>query len=157
MDEIMLTPEGKRQLEERLEKLKVFTRREVADRIKEAREFGDISENSEYDAAKEEQAMVEGEIFDIEQKLASAKLIEDDKDHSAIRIGSTVKLLDVETGEESTFKIVGTAESDPMNNLISNDSPIGRALLGTKKGSNVTADTPSGKLVFKVLDIIKKK
>ena len=157
MEEIMLTLEGKKQLEERLEKLKVFTRKEVADRIKEAREFGDISENSEYDAAKEEQAMVEGEIFDIERKLAAAKIIEEDRDNSIVKIGSTVKLLDLDFNEETTFKIVGTAESDPMNNLISNDSPVGKALIGAKKGATVIVDAPSGKLSFKVLDILKRK
>jgi transcription elongation factor GreA len=157
MEEIMLTLDGKKQLEARLETLKVVSRKEVADRIKEAREFGDISENSEYDAAKEEQAMIEGEILDIEQKLASAKIIEEDKDISVIKIGSTVRLLDVELKEETIFKIVGTAESDPMNDLISNDSPVGKALLGAKKGAEIVVDTPSGKTLFTVVEILKKK
>lgn len=157
MEEIILTQEGKKQLEERLEKLKVVVRKEIADRIKEAREFGDISENSEYDAAKEEQAMIEGEILEIEQKLQAVKIIEEDKDNSVVRIGSQVRVLDIELGEESSFKIVGTAESDPMNNLISNDSPLGKALLGAKKGSEVIADAPAGKLKFKVLEIFRKK
>lgn len=155
--DIILTPEGKKALEERLEKLKVSSRKEVADRIKEAREFGDISENAEYDAAKEEQAMIEGEILEIEQKLANAKIIEDDKDNSIVRIGSVVKISDIEFNETSEFKIVGTAEADPMNNFISNDSPVGKALLGTKKGQTVVVETPNGKIKLKVLEIIKRK
>ena len=151
--DIMLTPEGKKQLEERLEKLKVEARKEVAERIKEAREFGDISENAEYDAAKEEQAMIEGEILEIELKLSKAVLIEDNKDTSSVGVGSTVKLLDLEADENMEYKIVGTAESDPLNHKISNDSPVGKALIGRKKNETVEVNTPSGKIKFKIVKI----
>lgn len=151
--DIMLTQEGKKLLEERLEFLKVHSRNEVAERIKEARAFGDISENAEYDAAKEEQAMIEGEILEIEQKLSKAVLIEENKDNSVIKIGSLVKMLDIGYDETVEYKIVGTAESDPMKNFISNDSPVGKAVLGAKKGDIVEAKSPSGPVKFKIIKI----
>lgn len=113
-NEVFLTPEGYKELEERLEMLKVVKRREVAEKIKVAREFGDITENAEYDSAKDEQAMIEGEIFVIEQKLRTAKIIkEEELDKSAVSVGCTVTLLDYEENENITYKIVGTTEADP--------------------------------------------
>jgi transcription elongation factor GreA len=152
--DVFLTPAGYKELEDRLEHLKVVSRREVAEKIKIAREFGDISENAEYDAAKEEQAMVEGEILEIEQKLRTAKIInEDDLDTNFVNVGCTVKLYDFEFDEEITYKIVGTTEADPENNRISNESPVGRALLGKHKNTVITVETPGGKSKFKIVEI----
>lgn len=152
--EVFLTPKGYEELEKRLEYLKVVRRREVAEKIKIAREFGDISENAEYDSAKEEQAMIEGEIFEIEQKLKAAKIInEEDVDTSVVNVGCTITLFDFEFGEEITYKIVGTTEADPSNNMISNESPVGKAALGKHKGEIIIVDTPGGKSKFQILDI----
>ncbi|HHW89542.1 MAG TPA: transcription elongation factor GreA [Clostridiales bacterium] len=149
-----ITAEGKKKLEERLSYLKNVARREVAERIKEAREFGDISENAEYDAAKEEQAMIEGEIFEIETKLRTAIVIEDGKhDIDTVGVGSTVKILDMDMNETFTYKIVGTVESDPDQNKLSKESPVGKALLGHKKNDIVEVTVPSGKIKFKILKI----
>jgi len=152
-NEVILTNEGKKQLEERLEKLKVFSRKEVAEKIKVAREFGDISENAEYDAAKEEQALIEGEIMEIEAKLRAAVIIDDKVETSAVNIGNTVKILDMEFNEEAEYKIVGTAEADAKTNKISNESPVGRALLGKKKNDIVEVHAPQGKFKIKILKI----
>ncbi|HEY8443197.1 MAG TPA: transcription elongation factor GreA [Clostridia bacterium] len=149
-----ITAEGKKKLEERLNYLKNVARREVAERIKEAREFGDISENAEYDAAKEEQAMIEGEIFEIENKLRTAVVIEDGQhDVDVVGVGSTVKILDLDLNETFTYKIVGAAESDPDQNKLSKESPVGKALLGHKKNDVVEVTVPSGKIKFKILKI----
>ena len=152
-DEVILTSDGKKALEERLELLKVTVRREVAEKIKVAREFGDISENAEYDAAKEEQAMIEGEIQEIEAKLSKARIIDDRVDTAVISVGNTVKLLDVETNTEIEYKIVGTAEADYAAKKLSNESPVGRALLGRKKGEVVQVAAPKGSFKIKVLKI----
>lgn len=152
--DVFLTPKGYEELEKRLEYLKVIRRREVAEKIKIAREFGDITENAEYDSAKEEQAMIEGEIFEIERKLRSAKIInEDDVDTSSVNVGCTITLFDFDFSEEITYKIVGTTEADPANNMISNESPVGKAALGKHKGDVIVVDTPGGKSKFKILDI----
>ena len=151
--EVFLTPDGFKELEERLSFLKVNGRHDVAEKIKVAREFGDISENAEYDAAKEEQAMIEGEILEIEQKLRTAKIIDGAVDTSSVSVGCTVTVYDVEFDENITYRIVGTTEANPGENVISNESPIGRALLGKKKGQTVTAETPGGAMKLKVLDI----
>lgn len=152
--EVFLTPAGFADLEKRLEHLKVVSRREVAEKIKVAREFGDITENAEYDAAKEEQAMIEGEIFDIEQKLRTATIInEDNIDTSTVSVGCTVTLFDYEFGDKIIYKIVGTTEADPSNNKISNESPVGRALLGKRKNSVITVETPGGVSKFKIMEI----
>lgn len=149
-----MTAEGKKKLEERLEHLKNVVRIEVANRIKEAREFGDISENSEYDAAKEEQAMIEGEIMELEAKLRAAVVIEDGKHSTAtVSTGCTVKIKDIEMDEELTYQIVGPAESNPAEFKLSNESPVGKALLGHKKNDIVEVSTPSGKISFKILKI----
>lgn len=154
--EVFLTPAGYAELEKRLENLKIVNRREVAEKIKIAREFGDISENAEYDAAKEEQAMIEGEIMDIEQKLRTAKIIkEEDVDTSVVNVGCTVTLFDFEFEDKLTYKIVGTTEADPANNRISNESPVGKALLGKNKNAIITVETPGGKSKYKILEIIK--
>lgn len=152
--DMFLTPAGHKELEEKLEELKTVKRREIAEKIKIAREFGDISENAEYDAAKEEQAMVEGEILEIENKLRTAVLIDENSvDTSTVNVGCTVKILDIEYKENLVYKIVGTTESDPANNRISNESPVGKALLGKKKGDIAIAETPGGLIKFKVVDI----
>ncbi len=152
--EVFLTPKGYEELEKRLEYLKVIRRREVAEKIKAAREFGDISENAEYDSAKEEQAMIEGEIYEIEQKLRSAKIInEKNLDTSTVNLGCTITLFDFDYKEEITYKIVGTTEADPSKNLISNESPVGKAAIGKHKGDIIVVDTPGGKSKFQILDI----
>jgi len=151
MVEVILTKEGKKQLEERLEELKNKKRREVAERIKEAREFGDISENAEYDAAKEEQAKVEGEINEIEAKLRLATVI-DDVDTSVVSVGCTVTLRDANDNEK-ILTIVGTAEADPFKGRISNESPIGRGLIGHKTGARVEITVPNGKQIYKIVKI----
>ena len=152
-NEVILTSDGKKQLEERLEKLKVFSRMDVAEKIKVAREFGDITENAEYDAAKEEQAMIEGEILEIEAKLRAAVIIDDKVETSAVNVGNTVKILDLEMGEEAEYKIVGTAEADSKANRISNESPVGKALLGKKKNDVVEVNAPQGRFKLKILKI----
>jgi len=152
-NEVILTNDGKKQLEERLEKLKVFSRMDVAEKIKVAREFGDITENAEYDAAKEEQAMIEGEILEIEAKLRAAVIIDDKVETNAVNVGNTVKILDLEFNEEAEYKIVGTAEADSKLNRISNESPVGRALLGRKKNEVVEVNAPQGKFKVKIIKI----
>lgn len=152
--DVFLTPAGLKELETKLEELKIIKRREVAEKIKIAREFGDISENAEYDAAKEEQAMIEGEILEIENKLRTAVVIDEGSiDTSTVNVGCTVKILDIEYKENMIYKIVGTTESDPANNRISNESPVGKAILGKKKGETVNVETPGGIVKLKIVDI----
>ncbi len=152
--EIFLTPAGYKELEQRLEELKVVKRREVAEKIKVAREFGDISENAEYDAAKEEQAMIEGEILEIENKLRMGTIIDENRiDTTAVSVGCTVKVHDYEEKEDVEYKIVGTTEANPAENRLSNESPIGKALLGKKKNAVVNVETPGGIIKLKVLEI----
>ena len=153
IDEVILTSDGKRTLEERLELLKVTMRHEVAEKIKVAREFGDISENAEYDAAKEEQAMIEGEIMEIEAKLHKARIIDDKIDTAVISVGNTVRILDMETNTEADYKIVGTAEADYANRRLSNESPVGKALIGRKKNETVEVFAPRGSFKVKILKI----
>jgi transcription elongation factor GreA len=153
IDEVILTSDGKKTLEKRLEHLKVTVRREVADKIKVAREFGDISENAEYDAAKEEQAMIEGEIQEIEAKLHRARVIDDKVDTAVISVGNTVRLLDLETETEAEYKLVGTAEADYANKRLSNESPVGKALIGRKKGDTVDVNAPKGAFKLKIIKI----
>ncbi|MCL1901786.1 MAG: transcription elongation factor GreA [Firmicutes bacterium] len=151
---VFLTPQGYKELEAKLDELKVIKRREVAEKIKIAREFGDISENAEYDAAKEEQAMIEGEILEIENKLRTATLIDENRiDTSVVSVGCTVKISDVDLKENYEYKIVGTTEADVSNNRISNESPVGKALLGKKKGVTVDVNTPGGLIKLKIMDI----
>jgi len=142
--ETILTPEGLRKLEEELEFLKSVKRKEVAERIKQSKDFGDLTENSEYEDAKNEQAFVEGRILTIEGMLRNVKVIDNhDIRADVVSIGSTVRVTD-ESGEELTYTIVGSAEADPLHDRISNESPVGRALLGKRKGQTVTVQVPEG-------------
>ena len=143
-DEVILTKEGKEELEKRLEYLKLTARAEITERIKTAREFGDLSENAEYDAAKNEQAMIEGEIQEIENKLKYAVIIKDGAKKGVVSLGSKVDILDNETNELMTYEIVGTTEADVEMGRISNESPIGNALLGRKAGETLTVSVPVG-------------
>jgi transcription elongation factor GreA len=143
--DVILTPDGLQKLKDELEELSTAKRREVAARIKEAREFGDISENSEYDDAKNEQAMLEQRIAQLEERLRSAQVIDaKDLDTDVVRVGSEVNVKDEDTGSSSKFMIVGSAEAKPPERL-SNESPVGRALIGQKKGDVVDVVLPNGK------------
>ncbi len=142
--ETILTPEGLRKLEDELEVLKSVKRKEVAERIKQSKEFGDLMENSEYEDAKNEQAFVEGRILTLEGMLRNAKVIDNhDVRSDVVTIGSTIRVMD-ESGQEMTYTIVGSAEADPLHDRISNESPVGRALLGKRKGQTVTVQVPAG-------------
>lgn len=143
-EEVILTKEGKEELEKRLNYLKVEKRAEITERIKTAREFGDLSENAEYDAAKNEQAMIEGEILEIENKLKYAVIIKDGAKKGTVSLGSKVDFIDNDLGEVLTYEIVGTTEADVEQGRISNESPIGNALLGHKVGETLTVTAPSG-------------
>ena len=144
-EEVILTKEGKEELEKRLEYLKLTKRAEITERIKTAREFGDLSENAEYDAAKNEQAMIEGEIQEIENKLKDAVIIKEGvAKKGTVSLGSKVDLVDEDTNEESTYEIVGTTEADVEMGRISNESPIGNALLGRRAGDTVKVAVPAG-------------
>ena len=152
----IMTYEGIKALEEELEDLKVNKRKEVAQKIKEAREQGDLSENAEYDAAKEEQREYELRIEEIEKILKNAEVAdEDESSKDKVTVGCTVKIYDEEFGEEMEYKIVGSSEADILNNKISNESPVGRALIGAKIGQEIIAETNAGELKFKVLGIVK--
>ncbi|MBE0417584.1 MAG: transcription elongation factor GreA [Coriobacteriia bacterium] len=145
--ETVLTVEGQTKLEEELRYLETVRRREVGERIKEAKEFGDISENSEYDDAKNEQAWVESRIAEINLILSNATIIESPANSSKVSLGSKVELVDSETGDVHKYQIVGSAEADPTQAKISNESPVGQAIMGAKKGQTVTVSTPSGRLL----------
>lgn len=154
--EVILTPEGLKKLEDELEELKSVKRREIASRIKQAIEFGDISENSEYEEAKNEQAFIEGRIATLEKMLRNARVIDDlDIDIGIVSIGSKVRVKDIDTGDEFEYVIVGSAEADPARFKISNESPIGRSLLGKTVGDRVDVRIPAGLLHFEVLGINK--
>ena len=145
MAELYITKEGKKEKEERLEYLKNVRRPEVLEKLKTAREYGDLSENSEYDAARSEQGRLESEIQMIEETLRQAIIVDaEDLNRDKIHVGSTVKVLDVEMEEEVVYQIVGTIESDPDRGMVSNESPIGKALVGKKKGDVVDVKTPTG-------------
>jgi transcription elongation factor GreA len=151
---VVLTYDGLKRMEEELETLKIVKRKDVAEKIKEARGQGDLSENAEYDAAKEEQAEIEARIVVLEKMLRNAEVIDDDEvSKDKVSIGSTVVLYDVEFDETMTYTIVGSAEADPMNGRISNESPVGMALLGHKAGKKVTIETPDGSAQFKIVEI----
>jgi transcription elongation factor GreA len=144
--DVLLTPEGLEKLKAEIEYLSNDKRREVAERIKEAREFGDISENSEYDDAKNEQAMLESRIASLEDKLRSASVINAaELSADLVRVGSLVSVKDAGSGKSLQYTIVGSTEADPAENKLSNESPVGKALLGHKKGDSVTVQLPSGK------------
>jgi transcription elongation factor GreA len=154
--EIALTPEGQAKLEDELRHLETVRRREVGERIKEAKEFGDISENSEYDDAKNEQAWVESRILEINQILAHATIIDAPKKNDKVTLGSKVKLEDVETGDIHQYQVVGSAEADPTHDRISNESPVGQAIMGRKKGETVQVITPRGSVIEYVVRSIKR-
>lgn len=152
----ILTDEGLRKLEEELEQLKTVTRKEVADKIKVALSFGDLSENSEYDEAKNEQALVESRIVQIEAMLKNVKLLDEDElTNDIVSIGSKVKLFDKEFNEEVSYQIVGSTEADPLMGKISDESPVGKFVLGHKVGDVVEVETPGGICLYEVLEITK--
>ncbi len=152
---ISLTKEGLEKLQAELEHLRTVGRSEIAEKIRVARGYGDLSENSEYDEAKNEQAKIEARIVELEKMLEDVVIIEDDVDSDSVTIGVTVTVYDVEFDEELTYRVVGSAEADPMNGLISDDSPVGKALVGAKVGDEVVAEAPMGELRFKILGISK--
>ncbi|ANF95139.1 transcription elongation factor GreA [Paenibacillus bovis] len=152
--EFILTQDGLRKLEDELENLKSVKRREVAERIKVAIGYGDISENSEYEDAKNEQAFIEGRVITLEKMLRNARIINSDEiDTDAVSIGATVIVEDLEFGDTMEYTIVGTAESDPSQNKISNESPVGKAILGKQKGTVVDVNVPAGVIQYKILEI----
>jgi transcription elongation factor GreA len=155
LKEVLLTPEGYEKLTQELEVLRTEKRREVADRIRVAREFGDIAENAEYDDAKNEQAMLEHKIAQLEERLLSARVIDvEDVDTSVVSVGSVVRLRDVDAKETVKYHIVGSAEANPAEFKLSNESPVGRAILGHKKGETVEVQTPRGSTIkFKIMEI----
>jgi transcription elongation factor GreA len=149
-----MTLEGKQKLENELEFLKTERRKEVVERIKVARSFGDLSENSEYDAAKDEQAFVEARIVQLEKMVRDSVIIEDNKDHSDnVSIGKSVKFQELPDGDEETYMIVGSAEADPFEGKISNDSPMAKSLLGKKPGDKVNVQTPGGEIKVVILEV----
>ncbi|CUX66668.1 MULTISPECIES: transcription elongation factor GreA [Clostridia] len=150
----ILTYEGLKRYEDELQNLKVVKRKEVAQKIKEAREQGDLSENAEYDAAKDEQRDIELRIEELEKLLKNAEVVvEDEIDLDKINIGCKVKVYDVDEDEEMEFKIVGSTEANSLQNKISNESPVGHALIGRKVGDVVDVETQSGVIQYKVLEI----
>ncbi|MGZ9587129.1 transcription elongation factor GreA [Paenibacillus marinisediminis] len=152
--EVILTQDGLKKLEEELDNLKSVKRREVAERIKVAIGYGDISENSEYEDAKNEQAFIEGRIITLEKMLRNARIINNDEiDTDTVSVGSTVTVEDLEFGDTMEYTIVGTAESDPSKNKISNESPVGKAILGKKQGTVVDVSVPAGVIQYKIIDI----
>lgn len=155
-NEVMLTEEGLKQLQEEVDHLSTVKRDEVAERIREARDFGDISENSEYDDAKNEQAMLEHRISVLQEKLRRARVIkESDIDTDKVSIGSTVTLKDKERGEVRVYTLVGSAEADPSKAKLSNESPVGQAIIGKRVGDVVTVPVPVGSLSYEVIAIGK--
>ncbi|MDX1806744.1 MAG: transcription elongation factor GreA [Paenisporosarcina sp.] len=149
-----MTVAGKQKLADELDFLKTVKRKEVVERIKVARSFGDLSENSEYDSAKEDQAFVEGRIVTLESMIRNAVIIEgNEKDNDIVSLGKTVSFIEVPDGEEETYKIVGSAEADPIEGLISNDSPIAKSLIGRSVGDQVKVLTPGGEMDVKITSI----
>ena len=154
MKEVILTPEGYKKLQEEIEYLSNDKRREVADRIRIAREFGDIAENAEYDDAKNEQALLEHRIALLEERLRDAKVInKKDVAKDVVSVGSKVKLRDVTAKQTVEYYIVGSAEANPAQNKLSNESPVGKAIIGHKKGETVEVAAPRGKMKFRILEI----
>ena len=152
----IMTFAGLRALEDELFDLKVYKRKEVAQKIKEAREQGDLSENAEYDAAKDEQRDIEARIEALEKLLKNVEVVgQDEVDADTVGIGSRVKLYDVEMDEEVEYTIVGSTEADALNGKISNESPVGAALIGSKVGETIVVETISGDLEFKILEIAR--
>ncbi|HPD88990.1 MAG TPA: transcription elongation factor GreA [Oscillospiraceae bacterium] len=154
---VVVTESGLKALEDELEELKTVRRKEVSDKIRIARSFGDLSENSEYDEAKNEQAIVEARIADLEVMLKNVVILdESDMGTDAVSLGNTVRVLDLDFGDECEFHVVGSTEADPMNNVISDESPVGKSLLGKKVGEMAEAVLPNGDMTkFEVLSISK--
>jgi transcription elongation factor GreA len=155
LKDVILTPEGFKRLKGELDYLRTQRRREVAERIAAAREFGEIAENAEYDDAKNEQMMVEHRIAQLEERLVNARLIDTKRvDTSVVSLGSVVRLRDVDAKETIEYFIVGSAEANPAERKLSNESPVGRAIIGRKKGETVEVITPRGsKVKFKIMEI----
>lgn len=154
----IMTSEGLKQLEDELEDLKVNRRKENAQKIKEAREQGDLSENAEYEAAREEQREIEARIAELDNLVKNVEIVElDEMDMNKVHIGSIVTVYDVEFDEEIEYYIVGTAEADIINNRLSNESPVGAALMGHVAGDTVEVQTPGGPAVYKVISIARKE
>ena len=152
--QFILTDDGLKRYESELEELKTVRRKEIADKIKVALSFGDLSENSEYDEAKNDQAKVEARIAELEEMLKNAKVIDEEElTTENVHVGSKVRVLDMEYDEEIEYKIVGSTEADPQSGLISDESPVGKALLGGAVGSVVNVEAPAGELKFKILEI----
>ena len=154
--EYKLSPQRLKELQDEMNYLKTVREKEVAELLKEARSFGDLSENSEYDEAKNEQGKLHSRIGELEEILANYVIIEEEEDGGEyVRLGSTVTVLDKEFDEELVYKIVGSQEADPMNGAISEDSPFGRALLGKNAGDEVTVEAPAGPVEYKLLKIVR--
>ena len=152
-DQFYMTQEGYEAAKKQLEYLQTVKRAEIVERIAEARSHGDLSENAEYDAARNEQAANEGEIAELDYKVKNAVIIEESDDNSVVHIGSAVTVYDEEMEEEVTYTIMGTTEVDAMNNIVSNESPVGAALLGHKKGERVIVKAPDGDYILKIVKI----
>ena len=154
MKEVILTPDGFKKLQEEIEFLSIDKRREIANRIREAREFGDIAENAEYDSAKNEQAHLEARIAILEERLKAARVVTKKEIKSGeVSIGTKVRLKDMDANKTFEYHIVGSAEANPAENKLSNESPVGKAIMGHKKGEVVEVAAPRGALKFKILDI----
>ena len=151
--EYKLSPQRLKELQDEMNYLKTVREKEVAELIKEARSFGDLSENSEYDEAKNEQGKLYSRMAELDEILSNYVVIEEETEGAYVRLGSTVTVLDKEFNEEQTYKIVGSQEADPMNGAISEDSPFGRALLGKNEGDEVTVDAPAGPVEYKSLKV----
>jgi transcription elongation factor GreA len=152
--EVILTPAGHTKLKEEIEHLSTVKRREVAERIKQAREFGDIAENSEYDDAKNEQAMLEHRIATLQERLKNARVIaRNEITTDVVSVGTRVRLRDVDAKETIEYTIVGSAEANPAEQKLSNESPVGKAIIGRKKGETVEVSAPRGSLKYKIMDI----
>ena len=152
----LMTYEGLKKLEDELQDLKVNRRKEVAQKIKEAREQGDLSENAEYDAAKDEQRDIEARIEEIEKILKNAEVADDEFGAGVINLGSTVTVYDCEFDEELVFKLVGSTEAKSLENRISNEAPLGKALIGKVAGDEVEVETPSGIMKYKVINVTRE-
>jgi transcription elongation factor GreA len=154
LKEVILTPEGYKKLQDEIEHLSTQKRREVAERIRIAREFGDIAENAEYDDAKNEQALLEHRIATLEERLRDARVInKKDVAKDVVSVGSKVKLRDVGAKQTVEYHIVGSAEANPAENKLSNESPVGKAIIGHKKGETVEVAAPRGSMKYKILEI----
>ena len=154
MKEVILTPEGFKKLKDEIEVLSTERRREIAERIRVAREFGDIAENAEYDTAKNDQAHLEARIAMLEERLANARVVTKKEIKTGeVSIGTKVRLRDVKANKTFEYHIVGSAEANPAENKLSNESPVGKAIMGRKKGETVEVAAPRGKLKFKIMDI----